>query len=82
MSTKPVFRRVTGSRHEKYRTQTFGNLLAPKVYAEIETFGDGDWMAWVYNTDRPRADFRLDFKTKETARRWAVSKLKQYGIGV
>ncbi len=78
---KPIFRRVKGARREKYQTQKFGNLMSPTIYAELEADDDGSWSAWVWNSDRPRADFRLDFNTKETARRWAVAKLKTYGVG-
>lgn len=78
---KPIFRRVKGARHEKYQTQKFGNLLAPTIYAELEADGDGFWSAWVFNSDRPQSDFRIDFRSREAARRWAVETLRKYGVG-
>lgn len=84
---KIVFKRAKSSKHPMtWRTVKFGNLMAYGVQAElsmnVEGPYEGEWTAWVfYDEPGRRDDFRIDFRSREAARRWAVKKLKQHGVG-
>lgn len=79
--TKITYTQSNVASRPKFYSQKFGNLLSDTYQASVDQGSDGKWSAWVLNYSREgESEFRLGFRSKRAATRWANGKLRDLGI--
>lgn len=79
--TKIIYTQSKATNLPTFNSQKFGNLLADTYQASVDQSSDGTWAAWLLNWSREgKGEFRLGFKSKRAAIRWANSKLREVGV--
>lgn len=78
---KIIYTQSSVTERPTFYSQKFGNLLSDTYQTSVDQSSDGTWNAWFYNWSQNKADdFKLGFKSKKGATRWANEKLRERGI--
>lgn len=78
--TKITYTQSNVASRPTFWSKKFGNLLSDTYQTSVDQGSDGLWVAWFFNHSRKEIDFRLGFKSRSAAARWANGKLREVGV--